>query len=613
MAKADEIARLQVALEAQTAKFDQAMGRTSRQISRLRKDFNKEFGGARKSVASFVSSTTRSIQALAAGLAIREVVGFSRSMAQASDSVFLLAKRLETFSGETRAFSEAYKAAQQLGVAVEDVGSGMARFLVVGRDIGITTKEARQLAVTFNQLARLSGATGQEANAAFIQLTQGLGAGVLRGQELNSVLEQAPLVAQAIADKLGVTIGALKTLGEQGKITAQIVREALAEAADSANEKFSSLPETLAQQQARLENAWKMALVGLDNKLKQSEVWQFFTKKLTAILESFSEGSVPLELLSDEQLTSQVDAAKKKLDELYGEASSLRKSRRISGALPSFREEQVLSRIFETQVRLGDLYKQQRLNKEAEADAAERAAKAVGAVVGRSEKDIAADIETGRLLRNSGSGTEPLLGSGATDILNTRAINKAMAEVEMGAIKIKDRFEESFGGMEEFGLQAARNMQSAFADFLFDPFSDGLKGMLKGFVDTLRRMVAEIMAQQILTSFFNGLAGMGGFLGGVGSFFGGKRARGGPVMAGKAYLVGEKGPELMVPGTSGRVIPGGGGGMTISPTYNIDARGATQELAKQLPAILAAHARQTVEMARRAINDDVSRGAFGRV
>lgn len=178
--------------------------------------------------------------------------------------------------------------------------------------------------------------------------------------------------------------------------------------------------------------------------------------------------------------------------------------------------------------------------------------------------------------------------------------------------EIKDKLQE----VNEFGLEAARNMQSAFADFLFDPFKDGLDGMLRGFADTIRRMVAEIASQQLLTSFFGALAGSGNsFLSGIGSFFGGGKAMGGPVSSSKAYIVGERGPGLLM-GASGRIVPGtdigGGGGLVVSPVYNIDARGATQELAKQLPAILAAHARQTVDMARRAINDDFSRGAFGR-
>ena len=177
-----------------------------------------------------------------------------------------------------------------------------------------------------------------------------------------------------------------------------------------------------------------------------------------------------------------------------------------------------------------------------------------------------------------------------------------------------DQQQKPFSQLEEFGKQAARNIQTAFADFLFDPFSNGLKGMLKGFLDTIRRMVAEVAAQQILTTLFGYLAKQGGVLGSIGGALAKgleTRASGGPVRSNSAYLVGEKGPELLV-GAAGKIIPGtdmgGGGNVTVAPTYNIDARGATTDLIKQLPGILTEHARQTVQLARAAIQDDLSRG-----
>jgi len=129
-------------------------------------------------------------------------------------------------------------------------------------------------------------------------------------------------------------------------------------------------------------------------------------------------------------------------------------------------------------------------------------------------------------------------------------------------------------------------------------------------------MVAEVAAAEILKMLFGGLAGSGNsFLASIGKAFGGGRAVGGQVLGNQAYLVGEKGPELLV-GAAGKIVPGtdlGGGGMlTVAPVYNIDARGATQDLIKQLPAILSEHAKQTVQLARAVINDDISRGALGR-
>jgi hypothetical protein len=152
--------------------------------------------------------------------------------------------------------------------------------------------------------------------------------------------------------------------------------------------------------------------------------------------------------------------------------------------------------------------------------------------------------------------------------------------------RINDRFVEStrkVNELDQFGIQAARNMETAFADFLFEPWDDGLDNMLDSFVDTIGRMIAEAASAQILkamfgdeqqgggfANFLGGLFGGGGgssgggssgagFLstgmGAIGGFFGGGMAAGGPVAAGVPYLVGEKGPELVMPRAAGTIVP----------------------------------------------------------
>jgi len=134
--------------------------------------------------------------------------------------------------------------------------------------------------------------------------------------------------------------------------------------------------------------------------------------------------------------------------------------------------------------------------------------------------------------------------------LTTEAADRLRQQAAERFAASADDAKDTMDQMTVFAEQAARNMQDALADFLFDPFSDGLDGMLRGFIDTLRRMVAEAAAAKIFES-MGGIEGIGSSIAGI---FGGGLASGGPTYPGKAYLVGEEGPELVVPGRA-HVVP----------------------------------------------------------
>lgn len=109
------------------------------------------------------------------------------------------------------------------------------------------TKEIVQFAEQLNKQLALSGASGQAAQAAILQLEQGLASGVLRGDELNSVMEQAPAIARFIADYLQVDMGKLREMGQQGQLTAAVVKNAMFAAAAETNAEFAKTPMTWAQ------------------------------------------------------------------------------------------------------------------------------------------------------------------------------------------------------------------------------------------------------------------------------------------------------------------------------------------------------------------------------
>ena len=172
---------------------------------------------------------------------------------------------------------------------------------------------------------------------------------------------------------------------------------------------------------------------------------------------------------------------------------------------------------------------------------------------------------------------------------------EAIESLSVSWTNVSDDAAEAMDKMSTYADQAARNMQSAFANFLFDPFAEGLDGLLKGFLQVIQRMIAEVASAQIFEAL--GFSGKGNPLSGVlGSLFGGGKASGGPVSAGKGYIVGEKGPEWFQPGTSGTIVPNHAMGGGVNITMNVDARNSTDPAA-----IFAA-----VQVARQQMRGDVA-------
>ena len=133
------------------------------------------------------------------------------------------------------------------------------------KGVGMTAVGVVGVITTINQAIGLSGASAQAASASLVQLAQGFGSGVLRGEELNSVMEQTPALAMAIADGLGLPIGELRKLGEEGKLTAEAVAGALQKMAPQLAEDFAKMPVTVAQALTGLRNEFLLYVGVTDN------------------------------------------------------------------------------------------------------------------------------------------------------------------------------------------------------------------------------------------------------------------------------------------------------------------------------------------------------------
>lgn len=140
--------------------------------------------------------------------------------------------RLKALADQFGEYNEAQASAARIAATLRisqiEASDGFSKLYAALRPTGITLQELEDTFIGFTAAARASGATAEESSAALLQLKQALGSGILQGDELRSINEQAPAVGQAIAREMGVTIGELKKLGSEGKITTDIVIRALA-------------------------------------------------------------------------------------------------------------------------------------------------------------------------------------------------------------------------------------------------------------------------------------------------------------------------------------------------------------------------------------------------
>lgn len=150
-----------------------------------------------------------------------------------------------------------------------DTAAAVAKLGTNARDAFTNMDEVIAFSELVNKSFVIGGAGAQEQSAAMLQLTQAMASGVLRGEELNSIFENAPGIIQSIAKYLDVPIGQIRTMASEGQITADIVKNAMFEAADDIENKFSNMPKTWGQIWTGMKNKALSIFAPILNKLNQ--------------------------------------------------------------------------------------------------------------------------------------------------------------------------------------------------------------------------------------------------------------------------------------------------------------------------------------------------------
>lgn len=153
-----------------------------------------------------------------------------------------------------------YESAQRSRGAYQGTAYMVAKLGTLAGDAFSSSAEVVAFAEQINKQMTLSGASSVGRDAAMLQLTQAMSSGVLRGEELNSILEQTPTIAQSIAEYMGVSVGEMREMASEGQITADVVKNAMFASAEETNAKFEQMPMTWGQVWASFQNTAIMAL-----------------------------------------------------------------------------------------------------------------------------------------------------------------------------------------------------------------------------------------------------------------------------------------------------------------------------------------------------------------
>lgn len=289
------------------------------------KDVEKALGGMDKKAKSAEKSVTSVRGALIATAAIL----VARKVIQIGDAYQSLQGQLRLVTASTRELESTTQTLFDISNRTrQGIEATSSLFIRLGRSTDFSNDRIAQLTETIGQTIAISRAAPEQARAALFQLGQGFAAGALRGEELNSVMEQTPELAKAIADGLGITIGSLRVLGAEGKLTAEAVAGALESAAENVAKDFQEVPLTVGDAITKVGNSLTQFIGELDSALNATSL---LAKGIDGVATTILGLAV---IIGDKRFTKEIDAIGRQIDDLRDKAKDLREEAR-SGLRPT--------------------------------------------------------------------------------------------------------------------------------------------------------------------------------------------------------------------------------------------------------------------------------------
>lgn len=559
----------------QFSKLDQTVQRSSAKIN-----------SSLKSISGAANLAKTAFAAIAFGNVTRSTIQLADAMTNMRSRIRLVTDSTEEAA---RVQQRLMDVASRTRTDFEAVGSLYARIGRSADELGLSQERLIGFTETFSQALKISGASTAESQSTILQLSQALASGRLQGAELNAVLEAGGRAAKALADGLGVPIGSLKKLGEQGELTAERVIAAIESQASVINSEFRGMSLTVGDSMTVLQNALAETIGKMN---EQTGATATLSSKIVEFADTIKDPSFIQGLRGIAEAIGFLANAMAGFVAMLGDAITLAKSFDMAdnflgdGLDPNAKQGKLNERKHSSAkhskrgISLNDISKaaamtapkvklggagdkgEAREKREAE-QAARQYAEAVEELnfqleqLGRTEEAAAYTEQLRNNLARAGVTIDSERGEQiaflTAQIHDMTAAQEAAAEAEAAAAEAGARWQD----MKDAAGEA---VASAFERAIVE--GEELSDVFKGLAQDLARMIFQKMV-------FDQIAGA--VSGGIGSILSGGKALGGAVHAGSAYRVGESGPEVFVPRVPGSIVPRGkmgGGGVTINSTVN---------------------------------------------
>lgn len=238
---AEEIDRVTRAAEEQIRRLRAELNGLDDTQDRVNQGSNSLGGGVNRLRGAF-GGLQGLLAAAGLGIGVSEII-------ETADAFKTLEARIKLATGAGAAFVTGFDGVKELAnetfSSVESTGELFAKISASAESMNLSQNQILSVTRTINEAIKLSGGSAASADAAIIQLIQGLQSGVVRGEEFNSIMEQAPRLAKAMADGLGVTRGELRAMAGDGKLTSEVVIGAVRDQGQAISDEFGTLPTTV--------------------------------------------------------------------------------------------------------------------------------------------------------------------------------------------------------------------------------------------------------------------------------------------------------------------------------------------------------------------------------